>query len=328
MRKNAETNGALTEDPLRQYLQEIAKYPLLTREGEIEVMKTYEHGVVGQTVIDSITEQPTQEMTNEEFAELGLVARIGNVAVLEGQEAKSTMVNSNLRLSVSIAKRYQNKRMLLLDLIQEGNIGLMSAVEKFEYRKGFKFSTYATWWVRQAVARAVANQETTIRTPVHMNDNIARLRKAERQLEASTGEIDDSLLSVELDISIEKLQEWRRYYRQNSPISLNEPIGDDGSAEFSDMIPDKDSDETYQRVGQQLDFEELWGSALREGVLNDQETEVIIDRFGLFGNEARTLEQIGKDFGVTRERIRQIEQRALSKLMKANLGFSLQDHVS
>lgn len=336
MRKTPETATTLSDDMLGQYFTEISKRPLLSREQEVELTQAFQDGIEAAEQLSIVSGEVDTEVADAEYAELGLIAMAGyklgykifDEAIEKGSEARDTMISSNLRLVVSIAKRYQNRGLNLLDLIQEGNTGLMTAVERFDHRKGFKFSTYGTWWIRQAVTRAIANQGTTIRTPVHMNENLYRLRTAEREMESELGCVNDALLCAKLDVSMSKLFEWRTYKNQTTPLSLNETIGDDGDSEFGDMVADRDSELSYQRAGQKLDFEELWDNAVRNGILDDRDQEILALRFGLFGNDAHTLDQVGKKFDLTRERIRQIESRALRKLKDENRGFSVPDHVA
>ncbi len=332
MGKNAEINQTASSDVLRYYLHEIGQHPLLTKEQEVEIAQTYRAGVDASEQMESILTESKSDVTHVEYAELGLVALIGHKiygeAIAAGKDAKESMINSNLRLTVSIAKRYQHNGVELLDLIQEGNIGLDRAVEMFDPNKGFKFSTYATWWIRQGITRAIANQGTTIRVPVHMTDSLSKLRGVERLVEDKLGYVDDAVVCETLEISPDKLKQWRSYQRQSNPVSLNETIGEDGSAEYGDMVADKVSEVHFQKSSQQVVFEKLWENVVLNNILDEREQKVVILRFGLFGNEPHTLEEVGKQFNLTRERIRQIEKISLKKLGDSNRGFSVQDFAS
>lgn len=303
-------------DPVRQYLNEIGRYPLLTKEQEVELTNTYHQGIEAQQLIEEAFEQ---DQLPENFDELELMAQVGH-------EARNTMITSNLRLTVSIAKRYQNNGMPLLDLISEGNIGLARAVDKFDPSKGFKFSTYATWWIRQAVTRAIGEQGKTIRTPMHLHESIYSLKRAEREVVSEIGYSDDELLCKRLGITKEKLRERRRYMGQTAISSLDQTIGDEGDSTLGDLVPDSTSGDDYDDTEKQNMFELLWEKI--DDILNEQQKDVIALRFGLFDNSPHTLEQIGEMYGLTRERIRQIEQRSLTMLRRAQLGISVDEYVS
>jgi RNA polymerase primary sigma factor len=285
-------------DPVRMYLQEIGRYPLLTTQQEVELAMQVEAGVRAEERLD-------------EQEDMAPAARI----ILERQSrkadrARQRVVVSNLRLVVSIAKKYVGRGLSLLDLIQEGNLGLIRAVEKFDYRKGFKFSTYATWWIRQAVTRALADQARTIRVPVHMVETINKLAMVQRTLHQDLGReptIDE--IAFELDIESGRVNELRRIALD--PVSLETPIGEEDDATIGDVVPDLGADVPVEEAAFRL-LQEYLSLALES--LNDRERQVLIMRFGLDDGSVRTLEQVGAHFEVTRERVRQIENKALAKL--------------
>ncbi len=285
-------------DPVRMYLQEIGRYPLLTAQQEVELSMQVEAGVKAEERLDT-----NAQHTAAERIILERQARIAD-------RARKRLVESNLRLVVSIAKKYVGRGMGLLDLIQEGNLGLIRAVEKFDYRKGFKFSTYATWWIRQAVTRALADQARTIRVPVHMVETINKLAMVQRILHQDLGrEPTISEIAAELDIESSKVTELRRIALD--PLSLETPIGDQDDATIGDVVPDLGADVPVEEAAFKL-LQEYLSLALE--ALNDREREVLIMRFGLDDGRVRTLEEVGNHFEVTRERIRQIENKALAKL--------------
>lgn len=277
-------DGISTEDPVRMYLKEIGKVPLLTAEEEIELAKRMELG---------------------------------------DQEAKKRLAEANLRLVVSIAKRYVGRGMLFLDLIQEGNLGLIKAVEKFDYRKGYKFSTYATWWIRQAITRAIADQARTIRIPVHMVETINKLIRVSRQLLQELGrEPTPEEIAAEMDMPVERVREILKISQE--PVSLETPIGEEEDSHLGDFIQDDNvpvpaDAATFTLLKEQL--EEVLGT------LTEREQKVLILRFGLEDGRARTLEEVGKEFNVTRERIRQIEAKALRKLRHPSRSRKLKDYL-
>ncbi len=285
-------------DPVRMYLQEIGRYPLLTTQQEVELSMQVEAGVKSEERLDSDATHTTAERV--------IIERQARLA----DRARKRLVESNLRLVVSIAKRYVGRGMGLLDLIQEGNLGLIRAVEKFDYRKGFKFSTYATWWIRQAVTRALADQARTIRVPVHMVETINKLAMVQRTLHQDLGrEPTIAEIAKELDIEDGKVTELRRIALD--PVSLETPIGDHDDATIGDLVPDLGADVPVEEAAFKL-LQEYLSLALE--ALNDREREVLVMRFGLDDGHVRTLEQVGAHFEVTRERIRQIENKALAKL--------------
>ena len=286
------------EDLVRLYLTDIGQYPLLTKDDEVRLAKAIEAGNEARVHMDGET-----GLSSSKRRELRRVAN-------EGQLAQSTFVKSNLRLVVSIAKKYQASGLPLLDLIQEGNLGLMHAVEKFDWRKGFKFSTYATWWIRQAITRGIANTGRTIRLPVHAGDTLARLQKARARLELKLGRPTTlSELSAEVEMPEDKVTEALRFAAE--PLSLSEPLREDGDAELGYVVEDRSAESPFEVAATALLPEEI--SKLL-GPLDEREREILRLRFGLDRGEPRTLEEVGEHFNLTRERIRQIEARAMSKL--------------
>ena len=287
------------EDLVRLYLTDIGQYPLLTKEGEVRLAQQIEKGVEARSELDGSGDKVAPARRRE-------LRR----SVRRGDEAVRTFVQSNLRLVVSIAKKYQASGLPLLDLIQEGNLGLMHAVEKFDWRKGFKFSTYATWWIRQAITRGIANTGRTIRLPVHAGDTLARLQKARSRLELKFGRPATlAELAVEVEMSEEKVTEALRFAAE--PLSLSEPLREDGDAELGDVVEDRAAESPFEVAATSLLPEEI--SRLL-APLDSREREILKLRFGLDRGEPRTLEEVGDHFELTRERIRQIEARAMSKL--------------
>ncbi|MBC8194546.1 MAG: sigma-70 family RNA polymerase sigma factor [Acidimicrobiia bacterium] len=287
------------EDLVRLYLTDIGQYPLLTKEGEVRLAQQIEKGAAAREELDKTGDGLTPARRREMRRNLR-----------RGDEAVRTFVQSNLRLVVSIAKKYQASGLPLLDLIQEGNLGLMHAVEKFDWRKGFKFSTYATWWIRQAITRGIANTGRTIRLPVHAGDTLARLQKARSRLELRFGRPATlAELAVEVEMTEEKVTEALRFAAE--PLSLSEPLREDGDAELGDVVEDRSADSPFEVAATALLPEEI--SRLL-APLDSREREILKLRFGLDRGEPRTLEEVGDHFELTRERIRQIEARAMSKL--------------
>ena len=285
-------------DPVRMYLQEIGRYPLLDAQQEVELAMQVEAGIRAEERLD--------ENVPRTIAERVLLDRQARLA----DRARQQLVVSNLRLVVSIAKKYIGRGLGLLDLIQEGNLGLIRAVEKFDYRRGFKFSTYATWWIRQAVTRAIADQARTIRVPVHMVETINKLAMVQRMLHQDLGrEPTIAEIAKELDIESGKVTELRRIAQD--PLSLETPIGAEEDATIGDIVPDLGADVPVEEAAFKL-LQEYLSLALES--LNERERQVLIMRFGLADGNVRTLEQVGEHFDVTRERIRQIENKALAKL--------------
>ncbi|GAB3617078.1 RNA polymerase sigma factor [Okibacterium endophyticum] len=307
---SATITGA-TADPVKDYLKQIGKVPLLNAAEEVELAMRIEAGLFAEDRLAN-----ADDLTPQARRELQWVAK-------DGQRAKSHLLGANLRLVVSLAKRYTGRGMQFLDLIQEGNLGLIRAVEKFDYTKGFKFSTYATWWIRQAITRAMADQARTIRIPVHMVEVINKLARVQRQMLQDLGrEPTPEELSRELDMTPEKVVEVQKYGRE--PISLHTPLGEDGDSEFGDLIEDTEAVVPADAVGftmLQKQLESLLDS------LSEREAGVIRMRFGLGDGMPKTLDQIGDTFGVTRERIRQIESKTMAKLRHPSRSQSLRDYL-
>jgi RNA polymerase primary sigma factor len=302
-----------TADPVKDYLKQIGKVALLNAAEEVELAMRIEAGLFAEEKLSHLTDA---EKRSQLGRELQWVAK-------DGQRAKSHLLGANLRLVVSLAKRYTGRGMQFLDLIQEGNLGLIRAVEKFDYTKGFKFSTYATWWIRQAITRAMADQARTIRIPVHMVEVINKLARVQRQMLQDLGrEPTPEELSRELDMTPEKVVEVQKYGRE--PISLHTPLGEDGDSEFGDLIEDTEAVVPADAVGftmLQKQLESLLDS------LSEREAGVIRMRFGLGDGMPKTLDQIGDTFGVTRERIRQIESKTMAKLRHPSRSQSLRDYL-
>jgi len=302
-----------TADPVKDYLKQIGKVALLNAAEEVELAMRIEAGLFAE---DKLSQMTDTEKKSQLGRELTWVAK-------DGARAKSHLLGANLRLVVSLAKRYTGRGMQFLDLIQEGNLGLIRAVEKFDYTKGFKFSTYATWWIRQAITRAMADQARTIRIPVHMVEVINKLARVQRQMLQDLGrEPTPEELSRELDMTPEKVVEVQKYGRE--PISLHTPLGEDGDSEFGDLIEDTEAVVPADAVGftmLQKQLESLLDS------LSEREAGVIRMRFGLGDGMPKTLDQIGDTFGVTRERIRQIESKTMAKLRHPSRSQSLRDYL-
>jgi RNA polymerase sigma factor (sigma-70 family) len=287
------------EDLVRLYLTDIGQFTLLTKDDEVRLAQAIEVGSAARREM----EEKGKEMTSARKRELKRQIRAGD-------EATDAFVESNLRLVVSIAKKYQASGLPLLDLIQEGNLGLMHAVEKFDWRKGFKFSTYATWWIRQAITRGIANTGRTIRLPVHAGDTLARLQKARSRLELKFGRPPTQAeLSIEVEMPEDKVTEALRFALE--PLSLSEPLREDGDAELGDVVEDRSAESPFEVAATALLPEEITRLL---SPLDEREREILRLRFGLDRGEPRTLEEVGEHFNLTRERIRQIEARAMSKL--------------
>ncbi len=287
------------EDLVRMYLSDIGQYPLLTKDDEVRLAKDIERGTRAQKELTS----RTKDITTQRRQELKREVRLGKVA-------QGYFVQSNLRLVVSIAKKYQASGLPLLDLIQEGNLGLMHAVEKFDWRKGFKFSTYATWWIRQAITRGIANTGRTIRLPVHAGDTLSRVQKAQARLEITLGR-PPSLAQLAKEVEIEEVKLLEALKFRSEPLSLSEPLREDGDAELGDVVEDRAAESPFEVAATSLLPVEI---ARLLAPLDDREREILKLRFGLDRGEPRTLEEVGEHFNLTRERIRQIEARAMSKL--------------
>ncbi|MBW3080535.1 RNA polymerase sigma factor [Bifidobacterium saguinibicoloris] len=305
------TAGA-TADPVKDYLKQIGRVNLLNAEQEVDLSERIEAGLYAQHLLD--TEGDTMDFKRKR--ELKWAAN-------DGKKAKDHLLEANLRLVVSLAKRYTGRGMLFLDLIQEGNLGLIRAVEKFDWKKGFKFSTYATWWIRQAITRAMADQARTIRVPVHMVEVINKLSRVQRQMLQDLGrEPTPDELARELDMPVEKVQEVQKYGRE--PISLHTPLGEDGDSEFGDLIEDTDAIAPSDAVAFSL-LQEQFKSVLE--TLSPRESGVIKMRYGLEDGQPKTLDDIGRVYGVTRERIRQIESKTMSKLRHPSRSQTLRDFL-
>jgi RNA polymerase primary sigma factor len=309
--KRATRVDAGTSDTVRMYLREIGQVDLLTAEDERRLAQLIEEGHHAAELIDAGGADETEQ-------------RMLLRAVSRGERAKSELTQANLRLVVSIAKRYSGRGMQLLDLIQEGNLGLMRAVDKFDYTKGFKFSTYATWWIRQAITRAIADQARTIRIPVHMVEHMNRLTRTRRQMHQELEReptVDE--LAAKMQMEPEKVRDLLRY--SLDPLSLDSPVGEEDDSFLGDFIKDDDADEPLDVATRQM-LQDAVNEVLDE--LNEREREVVRMRFGLGDNtEARTLEEVGREFGVTRERIRQIESKTLAKLRHPNHAQRLRDYL-
>jgi RNA polymerase primary sigma factor len=304
------TAGA-TADPVKDYLKQIGKVALLNAEQEVELAKRIEAGLFAEERLNSGAKIDTKLKR-----ELWWIKE-------DGKKAKNHLLEANLRLVVSLAKRYTGRGMLFLDLIQEGNLGLIRAVEKFDYTKGYKFSTYATWWIRQAITRAMADQARTIRIPVHMVEVINKLARVQRQMLQDLGrEPTPEELAKELDMTPEKVVEVQKYGRE--PISLHTPLGEDGDSEFGDLIEDSEAVVPADAVSFTLLQEQLH-SVL--DTLSEREAGVVSMRFGLTDGQPKTLDEIGKVYGVTRERIRQIESKTMSKLRHPSRSQVLRDYL-
>ncbi len=305
------TTGA-TADPVKDYLKQIGRVSLLNAEQEVDLSERIEAGLYAQHLLD--TEGDTMEFRRK---------RELKWAAADGKKAKDHLLEANLRLVVSLAKRYTGRGMLFLDLIQEGNLGLIRAVEKFDWKKGFKFSTYATWWIRQAITRAMAEQARTIRVPVHMVEVINKLSRVQRQMLQDLGrEPTPDELARELDMPVEKVQEVQKYGRE--PISLHTPLGEDGDSEFGDLIEDTDAIAPSEAVAFSL-LQEQFRQVLE--TLSPREAGVIKMRYGLEDGQPKTLDDIGRVYGVTRERIRQIESKTMSKLRHPSRSQTLRDFL-
>ena len=315
-------DGVSIEDPVRMYLKEIGKVPLLSAEEEIELAKNMEAGAVAKEKI-AILKSREEKATEEELAEIKEEIKNLQKDLDAGDEAKKRLAEANLRLVVSIAKRYVGRGMLFLDLIQEGNLGLIKAVEKFDYRKGYKFSTYATWWIRQAITRAIADQARTIRIPVHMVETINKLIRVSRQLLQELGrEPSPEEIAAEMNMPVERVREILKISQE--PVSLETPIGEEEDSHLGDFIQDDNVPVPADAAAFTLLKEQLEEVL---GTLTEREQKVLTLRFGLEDSRARTLEEVGKEFNVTRERIRQIEAKALRKLRHPSRSRKLKDYL-
>lgn len=315
--------GVSVEDPVRMYLKEIGKVPLLSADEEIELAQKMEAGSVAVEKIPLLKERLAETGDEQEKEEIQAEIKALQLDVDRGSDAKKRLAEANLRLVVSIAKRYVGRGMLFLDLIQEGNLGLIKAVEKFDYRKGYKFSTYATWWIRQAITRAIADQARTIRIPVHMVETINKLIRVSRQLLQELGrEPTPEEIAEEMKMPVERVREILKISQE--PVSLETPIGEEEDSHLGDFIKDDNvpvpaDAATFTLLKEQL--EEVLVT------LTEREQKVLTLRFGLEDGRARTLEEVGKEFNVTRERIRQIEAKALRKLRHPSRSRKLKDYL-
>ena len=315
--------GVSVEDPVRMYLKEIGKVPLLSADEEIELAQKMEAGSVAVEKIPLLKERLAETGDEQEKEEIQAEIKALLLDVDRGSDAKKRLAEANLRLVGSIAKRYVGRGMLFLDLIQEGNLGLIKAVEKFDYRKGYKFSTYATWWIRQAITRAIADQARTIRIPVHMVETINKLIRVSRQLLQELGrEPTPEEIAEEMKMPVERVREILKISQE--PVSLETPIGEEEDSHLGDFIKDDNvpvpaDAATFTLLKEQL--EEVLGT------LTEREQKVLTLRFGLEDGRARTLEEVGKEFNVTRERIRQIEAKALRKLRHPSRSRKLKDYL-
>ena len=304
--------GINIDDHVKMYLKEIGKVNLLTPEEELSLAKRMADGETAKEQLEEIGEE-IDEDTKKQI----------NLLIADGEKAKKSLAEANLRLVVSIAKRYVGRGMLFLDLIQEGNLGLIKAVDKFDYTKGYKFSPYATWWIRQAITRAIADQARTIRIPVHMVETINKLVRVSRQLVQELGrEPTPEELAKELNMPVDKVREISKISQE--PVSLETPIGEEEDSHLGDFIPDEDAPAPSEAASFVLLKEQL-GAVLE--TLSEREAKVLRLRFGLDDGRARTLEEVGKEFDVTRERIRQIEAKALRKLRHPSRSKKLKDFL-
>lgn len=315
--------GVSVEDPVRMYLKEIGKVPLLSADEEIELVQKMEAGSVAVEKIPLLKERLAETGDEQEKEEIQAEIKALQLDVDRGSDAKKRLAEANLRLVVSIAKRYVGRGMLFLDLIQEGNLGLIKAVEKFDYRKGYKFSTYATWWIRQAITRAIADQARTIRIPVHMVETINKLIRVSRQLLQELGrEPTPEEIAEEMKMPVERVREILKISQE--PVSLETPIGEEEDSHLGDFIKDDNVPVPADAAAFTLLKEQLEEVL---GTLTEREQKVLTLRFGLEDGRARTLEEVGKEFNVTRERIRQIEAKALRKLRHPSRSRKLKDYL-
>ncbi len=314
--------GVSVEDPVRMYLKEIGKVPLLSADEEIELAQNMEDGAVATEKIN-VLKGRIDGASEKEKAEIKEEIKTLQRDVDKGADAKKRLAEANLRLVVSIAKRYVGRGMLFLDLIQEGNLGLIKAVEKFDYKKGYKFSTYATWWIRQAITRAIADQARTIRIPVHMVETINKLIRVSRQLLQELGrEPSPEEIAKEMNMPVERVREILKISQE--PVSLETPIGEEEDSHLGDFIKDDNVPVPADAAAFTLLKEQLEEVL---GTLTEREQKVLTLRFGLEDGRARTLEEVGKEFNVTRERIRQIEAKALRKLRHPSRSRKLKDYL-
>ena len=305
-------DGTVSPDAVRQYLNEIGQVALLTAEEEVDLAKRISAANHAQRLLDD----DSTTLSSDDRRQLQRIVRLGTVA-------RRALTEANLRLVVSVARRYVVRNLPLIDLIQEGNIGLMRAVEKFDHTKGFKFSTYASWWIRQMIGRAVADQSRTIRIPVHLVEAMNKVRRTERELVQQLGrEPSIEELARASDVPVSRVEEFRRL--AVDPASLDAPVGDDGSASMSDLIEDTDARAPLEIASQGM-LERQLAEVLE--LLGDRERDILTRRFGLAGQLPQTLDKVGEDLGLTRERVRQIEVRALAKLRHPHHSEGLEDYL-
>jgi RNA polymerase primary sigma factor len=315
-------SGGSAEDPVHTYLKEIGRVPLLNAELEVEIAQTIEEGNAAAARLAAHELALSGDGNDADLLDAGELSRNRRL-MRRGLKAKDELIEANLRLVVSIAKRYRNRGLAFLDLIQEGNLGLMRAVDKFDHTKGFKFSTYATWWIRQAITRAIADQARTIRIPVHMVETINKVVWAQRQLLQELGrEPTIEEVSLRVELPMERVREILRINQDT--VSLEQPVGDEDDFNLSDLIEDRGA-----VVPDDAATRSLLDAAVREalGHLSEREQDVVRLRFGLDDGKIRTLEEVGKEFGVTRERVRQIESKTLAKLRRPDAAHLLRDYL-
>ncbi len=321
--KSLGSDGVSIEDPVRMYLKEIGTVPLLSAEEEIEIAKRMEAGYAAEAENEKYNEELENEKNAKKKQSLEKKIKANEKIINDGKEAARELSQANLRLVVSIAKRYVGRGMLFLDLIQEGNLGLIKAVEKFDYMKGYKFSTYATWWIRQAITRAIADQARTIRIPVHMVETINKIVRVNRQLLQELGrEPSPAEVAAQMDMTEDRVREIMKI--SQDPVSLETPIGEEEDSHLGDFLPDENVLAPSDAAARTMLNEQL--NEILD-TLTERERKVLTLRFGLIDGRARTLEEVGKEFNVTRERIRQIEAKALRKLRHPSRSKRIKDYL-
>ena len=321
--KSLGSDGVSIEDPVRMYLKEIGTVPLLSAEEEIEIAKRMEVGYAAEAENEKYNEELENEKNAKKKQSLEKKIKANEKIINDGKEAAKELSQANLRLVVSIAKRYVGRGMLFLDLIQEGNLGLIKAVEKFDYMKGYKFSTYATWWIRQAITRAIADQARTIRIPVHMVETINKIVRVNRQLLQELGrEPSPAEVAAQMDMTEDRVREIMKI--SQDPVSLETPIGEEEDSHLGDFLPDENVLAPSDAAARTMLNEQL--NEILD-TLTERERKVLTLRFGLIDGRARTLEEVGKEFNVTRERIRQIEAKALRKLRHPSRSKRIKDYL-
>ena len=321
--KSLGSDGVSIEDPVRMYLKEIGTVPLLSAEEEIEIAKRMEAGYAAEAENEKYNEELENEKNAKKKQSLEKKIKANEKIINDGKEAARELSQANLRLVVSIAKRYVGRGKLFLDLIQEGNLGLIKAVEKFDYMKGYKFSTYATWWIRQAITRAIADQARTIRIPVHMVETINKIVRVNRQLLQELGrEPSPAEVAAQMDMTEDRVREIMKI--SQDPVSLETPIGEEEDSHLGDFLPDENVLAPSDAAARTMLNEQL--NEILD-TLTERERKVLTLRFGLIDGRARTLEEVGKEFNVTRERIRQIEAKALRKLRHPSRSKRIKDYL-